>query len=95
MKYLVSIFLLSLSVSSFAASVEETVATIEQEKNVRCDLLNKKIGYCIGSGAASVCWYELNYQCNGNDFFKLTLKVRDFYNQQTQKRETVVRKVSM
>lgn len=88
-------FLLSMTVSSFAASVEETLASIEQEKNVRCDLLNKKIGYCIGSGAASVCWYELRYQCQGTEFFKLNLKVRDFYNQQTQKRETVVRKIEM
>jgi hypothetical protein len=84
----------SLSTIANDRSVEEMIGSIEQEKNIRCELIKKPFSTCLGTGPASVCWYSKIYVCDGAEMLKVTLKVRDFYNQRTLKRDTVVTKIS-
>lgn len=100
MKYLTVALLSMLSLSAFAANINDTVARIEFEENAKCVRTGQsRFNFCtggIGAGDSryNTCFYTAKFDCvsNAGDF-ELKLKVKESYNFDTQKREARVRKV--
>ncbi len=80
-------------VSTFAATVENTVKAIEVERNAQCTFESKStFKKCFGATSTQTCFYAISYKCESNEgSFGLKVKVKDFYNLQTNAYETKVR----
>lgn len=63
-------------------SIQETISSIESERNVRCEFVDSRFEFCVGvlPELPKYCWYKVNYQCSGSQEFNLRLKVKDTYN---------------
>lgn len=93
MKQLTAAFLICMSLSAFAGerSPSETISRIEVDNNVKCELIKNTFSICIGSPRElATCRYKKTYSCYGIESFKVTLKVKDYYNHRSNARETVV-----
>lgn len=93
MKFAFGILLCFFASSSFAQSVSEAVASIEAEKDVKCKFLRNNIGMCFGTYQVfdiSSCRYSKVYSCYGAESFKLKVKVKEYFNINTNAREAVV-----
>lgn len=78
--------------SAFAGdSVKETISRIEMDKNVRCDYIKSSFSFCLGTPRElATCRYTQTFQCYGADSFKLKLKIKEFYSNRTNSRDSVV-----
>lgn len=93
MKLTIALMISLITFSAFASgrSPSDTIARIESDSNVRCDLVKNSFAVCIGSPReVATCRYTKSYSCYGIESFKLKLKVKDFYNYSSNQRETVV-----
>jgi hypothetical protein len=92
MKLIVGLLMTVFAASAFAYdSARETVARIEMDKNVRCDYIKSSFNFCIGTPRElATCRYTQTYQCYGVESFKLKLKMKEFYSNRTNSRESVV-----
>lgn len=96
MKLFFTMLFLSLSFSAFAAkpSPSQVIQDIEEVRRVRCQFIKNSFAFCLGSRSGmGVCRYSKTYACDGEEMFKVILKVREFYNQVTQSRQEQVLKV--
>lgn len=92
------ILVLSLGLLSFSAfagnSVSATVEKIEFENNVKCELVRNSMGFCFGTPAPyQTCYRTAKYLCLGARTINLKLKIKDFYNVETNTRDSIVRKI--
>lgn len=98
LEFMKKILVLSLALSSFSAfageSVSSTIERIEFENNVKCELVKNSMGFCFGTPAPyQTCYRSATYRCLGAKTINLKLKIKDFYNLETNQRESVVRKI--
>jgi len=102
MKLIFSLVFSLVVTSSFASTVSETIAQIEQNYNAKCERTGGSLfNLCTGSipregevGVPFGCRYTAKYQCWGsNQDFKLKLKVVETYNYEKNERESQVLKV--
>lgn len=90
---------LSMSLLAFSAmardrSVEDTIALIESDRQVKCDYVRSGYEFCYGTSRPfSTCRYTSTYVCTGHENFKVDLKIKSFFNNQTRGRDTVVTKI--
>ncbi len=91
MKLIMGLALTLMSVSSFAGSVSDKVAEIESTYNVECNYSKSSFAICLGMPRAfATCRYTSTYICNGAENFTLKLKVKEYYDNSTNSRETKV-----
>ncbi len=92
MKLIMGLMMSLFAVSAFAGeSVRSTVEGIESDKNVRCDYVKSSFSICLGTPRElATCRYTQTYQCYGVESFKLKLKVKEFYSNRTNSRDSVV-----
>lgn len=96
MRLITAILFSLLSVSAFASSVEDTISSIEFNKNVKCEHVKSSFAFCYGTGRPfNTCKYTSTYSCVGQESFVAKLSVKEFTNNRTQKRDTTVTKVSI
>lgn len=90
-----AIALVSLSAIASERSPSDTISRIERDSNVKCDLIKNSFSVCIGSPReVATCRYTKTYSCYGLESFKVKMKVKDYYNYNTNSRETVVTNIS-
>lgn len=92
------ILVLSTALFSFSVfageSVRSTIEKIEFENNVKCEVVKNSTGLCFGGPSPyQTCYRTAKYLCLGAETINLKLKIKDFYNLETNKRESVVRKI--
>ena len=89
---------LTLALMSFAAfagnSVQGTIEKIEFEKNVKCELVKNTMGLCLGQYPYSTCYRTAKYLCLGAETLKVKLKIKEFYNVEANRRDSVVTKIT-
>lgn len=94
MKFLAVLAFSLVSFSSMAASVEDTISSLEFNRNVKCELVKNSFAFCYGTGAPfKTCRYTATYSCTGQEAFTAKLSVKSRYNRTTEKEETVVMNV--
>lgn len=92
------ILVLSTTLFSFSVfageSVKSTIEKIEFENNVKCELVRNSMGFCFGTPAPyQTCYRTAKYLCLGAKTINLKLKIKDFYNVETNTRDSIVRKI--
>ena len=79
-----TIFLLTLSLNSFASTAAETITQIETAKDAKCTYKFSTNRYCFNS----TCYNWKNYQCTPNsaaeEDFKIRLRLRSVLNQSSE-----------
>lgn len=92
MKTILAMALLSLSVSSFASTVDQAIKKVEAKNSARCSATGAStLAQCFG--IPKTCFYSLKFSCENNEgVFGVKLKVKDVYNFDTAGYRTVVRK---
>lgn len=95
MKYLLSALLGAFTFSTFASdSISDVVSRIETDRQVRCEFVKKSLAVCFGSPAEiAFCRFSVLYRCTGAEKLDLKLNVNEFYNANTNSRETIVTKI--
>jgi hypothetical protein len=96
MKLIVGLMVMTFAFSALARerSVEDTIALIESDRIVKCDYVKSSFPFCLGiSRQFSTCRYKATYVCTGHEDFKVVLKVKTKFNNQTNGRDTVVTEV--
>ncbi len=86
MKFATGLLMCFFAFSSFAGSVEEKVKDVEADRNVKCEYVKTSVGICLGSPVTltpALCRYSKTFNCDGAETFKLKVKVKGYYNQQT------------
>ena len=91
MKSVFTVMLLTLSLSSFAASIAESVRSVEIQKNAKCEQVGgSSFSTCFG--IPKTCFYSIKYRCeNAEGTFGLKLKVRKLYRMDGRGYTTSVR----
>lgn len=95
------IAVIALSLCAFGAmaserSVEDTIASLESDRMVKCDFVKNSFEFCYGGVKPfNTCRYTTTYSCNGHESFKAELKIKSTYNHRANKRETSVTKVTI
>lgn len=91
MKSIVAMALLTMSLSSFATSIDQAVKQVEVANNAKCThSKTSSIAKCFG--IPKTCFYAVKFRCEANDgVFTLKVKVKDLYNLDTPGYITKVR----
>lgn len=106
MKLILAFAFSILSVGAFASerSVQDTIASIEFNENVKCDFIKSSFPICLGTRSFdptrrtptfSTCRYTSTYSCTGLRNIELKLKVKEYTDYRTEVRKTVVTKVKI
>jgi hypothetical protein len=94
MKSIFAMFLVSLSLSTYAAtSLDEAIKKVETEKNARCEeFRTSTISKCLGT--PPTCFYNVFFRCSSVEGdFGLKIKVREIYDWNGRALETTAHKV--
>jgi hypothetical protein len=94
---------LALALSSFSLfadpvydSPKKVVSRIQKEENVRCEYQGASFAVCIGANPLSkVCRSTYTYNCDGESTFTLSLKVKSFYDFESDERVSEVQSINM
>lgn len=99
---LTAILLFSLfSLSAFSASVDDTIARLEDGNDVQCLEVSKSRPVCVGLAVDDnarktiPCWYTVKYDCSGAENFTVKLRVKESYKASTDSRVQNVTKVTI
>jgi hypothetical protein len=92
MKFAIALIFSCFAASAFASDLSTTIKNIELENNAKCEkTAGPSLAVCSPGG---MCLYHVKYLCvSNNGDFNLKVKMKSFYNVQTNKREETVRKV--
>jgi hypothetical protein len=98
MKLLVTLMVSFFTFSALASdrTVAQTLAKIEFNKNVKCELTKVGFALCVGlPEPMHTCYSTSTYACEGNESFTLKLRVKSFYNMEIDARQNVVIKTKI